>query len=286
MARRGLADWLEQYGLLDQGEAIVRDSGTDIEKAERLTQLLVSAGAKDLKVSYTQVFRWRQALGVAPPQRESNKREIPRAKPEPKRKGAPPGNRNAVGHGPPEGNQNALVTGEYARLWEPGLTPEEFNALHQVGEFTTLEQINRQLGLIDVRIGRMMLLVRQTRAALAAGVELQLESRTESDKLKTRDDGELITAGPDTVTATNVLVHTREVLERQEAALDRMLQRREKLLALRVSIDLKKQPDGGGGEGEHADEYRAKVREILQNQEARGAVRDIMRQVLRARAGL
>jgi hypothetical protein len=161
------------------------------------------------------------------------------------------------------------------------------DALKQAGDIPTFQHIDMQMGLIDARIGRMMAMIRQTRTLLAAGVELQLDSRTETDRGKIRDDGDLLIAGSDTVTATNVLVHTREILERQEAAVDRMLQRRERLLALRVRMELAlKEPGGGGGQGDTAAEYRSRVRQVLDNRGAREAMRDVMRKALRAKAGL
>lgn len=286
VARKGLADLLQQYGLLDQGEAIVRGSGTDATKADELTRLLKDAGAPEtIIVSNLQVFRWRQALGAAAPVRESIKE--PAVANEPKSRGAPKGNRNAAGHGAPAGNSNALATGEYARLWAPGLTPAELSAIEEVGAVPTVSLIDRQIGLIDVRIGRMMIMIRQTRVALAAGVELQLDSRTESDKVKTGDEGELTIAGGDTITATNVLVHTREILERQESALDRMLQRREKLLTLKVQRELRIKPDDPGeGNGDTVQEHKERVRRVLENKGAREAVRDLVRQAMRNKDGL
>jgi uncharacterized protein YjcR len=134
-----------------------------------------------------------------------------------------------VGHGPPIGSKNALITGEYETLWDEGLTELERIAMRQAWGIPTLDQINRQLGLLDVRIGRNLKLIAKTRALLEAGVELALDTRVEE-----MAGGERLAR----VGARDTLVHQREILARQEAANDRMLQRRERLLAMRATIEL------------------------------------------------
>lgn len=132
--------------------------------------------------------------------------------------------------GAPAGNRNAVVTGEYETLWDGGLSPRERAALRAADTMATYDQVCRQIGLLDVRIGRMLERIRQTRESLAAGVELQIDGRTETD-------GNMGDAVMD-ITATRFAA-TREVLDRQERALDRVMQRRERALALRAMLEAK-----------------------------------------------
>lgn len=136
---------------------------------------------------------------------------------------------NAGGPGGPSGNKKALVTGEYESIWDEGLSASERVVMRNAWAMPTLEQVNRQLGLLDVRIGRAMKRVAQTRSLLDAGVEMQLIGRVEM----------LVGKDNNLVSANNTLIHKSEVLERQEKAVDRMLQRRERLLSLKLAVELK-----------------------------------------------
>lgn len=162
-----------------------------------------------------------QLSEVVTPSRETNPAPVNR------QRGAPPGNRNAV------------VTGEYETLWDDALSPRERAALRAAGDMPTIDQVTRQIGLIDVRIGRLLERIRQTREALAVGVELQIDGRTETD-------GSMGDSIMD-ITATRFAA-TREVLDRQEKAMDRLTQRRERALALRTMIELKLRPPAGDDE--------------------------------------
>lgn len=128
--------------------------------------------------------------------------------------------------GAPLRNKNAVVTGEYETLWDDGLTETERVAMRAAWQLPTLEQVNRQLGLLDVQIARVLSRVNQTRSALSIGLELQLDRQVRSE------------GGMFDITTTES-THTRNIMERQEKALERLLHRRERLLALRVSIELK-----------------------------------------------
>lgn len=163
------------------------------------------------------------------------------------RRGAPKGNKYAVGNrggnGGPPGNKNALITGEYETLWDVGLSEREQRAMREAWSLPTLEQLNRQLGLLDVRIGRTLERLRQYREALANGVEMQLDTRSQTD-------GNIGTMEMNST--TDRLVHTREIIERTEQALDRMTTARGQLLARRATIEMqllkRGMSDGPGGE--------------------------------------
>lgn len=83
------------------------------------------------------------------------------------KKGAPKGNKNAVGHGAPKGNKNAvgnnggaplrnvnaLKTGEYETIWLDCLSPEEQDLYEQIDtdELVQIEQTIRLLTIIERR---------------------------------------------------------------------------------------------------------------------------------------
>ncbi len=74
-------------------------------------------------------------------------------------KGAPKGNKNAVGNkggkGAPIGNKFALKTGEHATIWLDTLTDEEVELSQQV-DFTPLKQIDEEILLLTIRERRML----------------------------------------------------------------------------------------------------------------------------------
>ena len=83
------------------------------------------------------------------------------------KKGAPKGNKNAVGHGAPKGNKNAvgnnggaplrnvnaLKTGEYETIWLDCLSPEEQDLYEQIDtdELVQIEQTIRLLTIMERR---------------------------------------------------------------------------------------------------------------------------------------
>ena len=70
-------------------------------------------------------------------------------------KGAPIGNRNAVGHGGRLGNQNAFKTGEYAAIWMDTLNEDE-RVLCAVIDTDPLVQIDEDIRLLTIRERRML----------------------------------------------------------------------------------------------------------------------------------
>ena len=74
------------------------------------------------------------------------------------KKGAPKGNKNAVGAGAPKGNDNALKTGEFERLFFDSLDNDEQQLIRNV----TLDKKNailHELQLLTVRERRMLKLL-------------------------------------------------------------------------------------------------------------------------------
>ena len=90
------------------------------------------------------------------------------------KKGAPKGNKNAVGHGAPKGNKNAvgnnggaplrnvnaLKTGEYETIWLDCLSPEEQDLYEQI-DTDELVQIEQTIRLLTIMERRKLVRVQQ-----------------------------------------------------------------------------------------------------------------------------
>jgi len=91
-----------------------------------------------------------------------------RLDPKRRRKGAPDGNKNAVGNkggpGGPARNQKALKTGEFATIWLDALEDDEREILFDV-ETDPITQIENAIRLLELRERRML----QLRAKIISG---------------------------------------------------------------------------------------------------------------------
>ena len=90
------------------------------------------------------------------------------------KKGAPKGNKNAVGHGAPKGNKNAvgnnggaplrnvnaLKTGEYETIWLDCLSPEEQDLYEQI-DTDELVQIEQTIRLLTIMERRKLVRIKQ-----------------------------------------------------------------------------------------------------------------------------
>lgn len=130
--------------------------------------------AAALSIGETQVRKWKsQDKWAAEPNsnvtNEANgnvtKRGAPRGAPKGNknavgnRGGAPPGNRNAKGNsggaGGPPGNKKAVTTGEHETIWLDTLTETEQQLIDQV-DTDPITQANESLYLLTIRERRMM----------------------------------------------------------------------------------------------------------------------------------
>lgn len=103
-------------------------------------------------------------------------------------KGAPIGNRNAVGHGGTPGNQNALKTGEYAAIWMDTLTEDE-QALCDVIDTDPLTQIDENIRLLTIRERRMLANIKalKDKKDLAETEEVYREDRNADGELRLKE---------------------------------------------------------------------------------------------------
>lgn len=114
--------------------------------------------AKEFEVTSSTIRKWKatdkwqdELKGSAP---------IPN-KSAPKTRGAPKGNRNAVGNaggGAPERNKNAVTTGEYESIYEDVLSDEERSLFYGM-DTSPVAQIEENIRLFTIRERRMMIRV-------------------------------------------------------------------------------------------------------------------------------
>ncbi|MFK7692871.1 phage terminase small subunit [Paenibacillus sp. HJGM_3] len=112
--------------------------------------------ARELGVKPELIRKWKH---------EGNWEERP--DPGPRRRGAPKGNKNAIGNkggGAPLKNQNAFKTGLYSTIWEDVLDPEEQAKLLFV-ETDPVRQVENHLRFLELRERRML----QLRARILEG---------------------------------------------------------------------------------------------------------------------
>ncbi|SFB62661.1 Uncharacterized protein YjcR [Cohnella sp. OV330] len=107
----------------------------------------LSSIAKELGIQSSLVRKWKHI---------DNWEERP--DPGPKRRGAPKGNKNAIGNkggGAPERNKNALTHGQYETIWMDALEPEEQIRLMAV-ETDPIKQVENEIRLLELRERRML----------------------------------------------------------------------------------------------------------------------------------
>lgn len=143
-----------------------RDQAFDLWKnsggAKKLTEI-----AKELEVSPGTVRGWKNKDdwdGLLNGTFQKNERNVPKnntERSEKKKRGAPPGNTNAIGnkggkggplgnkhslgHGAPARNENALKTGEYKTFWREALEPDEISLLEQQQHIDIVGEIKEEI---------------------------------------------------------------------------------------------------------------------------------------------
>ena len=79
-----------------------------------------------------------------------------------RKRGAPVGNKNGVGHGAPRGNQNAVTTGEYSAIWMHALDDDERRLCESVDK-DPLSLIDETIQLLSLRELRMLTRIEELR---------------------------------------------------------------------------------------------------------------------------
>ena len=124
---------------------IYKENGGNIDLVEIASQLNISPGTVR---GWKSKDNWdRQLKGTF--QKKNTERS--------KKKGAQPGNKNAVGHGGtgPPGNKNAVKTGEFETLLFDSLDPEEKKILNMV-QLDKEQLLLQEIQLLTIRERRML----------------------------------------------------------------------------------------------------------------------------------
>lgn len=176
----------------DEAFDLFKKANGDIKNREIAEQLDLSEKTIG---SWKSKDKWNQKMnGVL----QSNERSTPKKdRSTPNKKGAPKGNRNAVGNrgnsraSPPERNKNALKTGEYETIFEDFLSDEEkeiYTSLSDDPFFVLSEEIK----LLKIRQRRMMQRIKDAEDGLNQE-EIERLQQLRKVKEPTVVDGKVVT---------------------------------------------------------------------------------------------
>lgn len=212
----------------------------------------LSSIAKELGIQSSLVRKWKHI---------DNWEERP--DPGPKRRGAPRGNKNAIGNkggGAPERNKNAMTHGEYLTIWEDVLDPEERVKLMFV-ETDPLKQVDNHIRFFELRERRML----QLRANIVNGVEddeiqsiYQLAKKQIGEIPEFDDEGylEMVPVRGEVMTEVQRTKKKRSKLEQIlaiEDALTRVQEKKMKAIDLKCKIEARQLSD---------EETRARIQKL------------------------
>jgi uncharacterized protein YjcR len=167
----------------------------------------------------------------------------------PRKRGAPVGNKNAVGNkgGAPVRNSNAIKNGNYATIWEDSLEDIERMLLFEV-DTDPVGQINNEIRLLEIRERRML----QTRSKILEGwdsTSIQTKSELAGKKVKGEkpefdDNGTLkmVPVAEPIMQEVERIVKQHPLLERLlsiEDALTRVQDKKAKLIDMKSKLVLK-----------------------------------------------
>ncbi|NWL89580.1 terminase [Paenibacillus sp. 79R4] len=223
---------------------MARERSPDRDKAKQMW--LESGGTMKLKdiaaalsVGDSKIRKWKsldnweaELKGSAPSESKGNapRRGAPKGNKNAvgNRGGAPPGNQNAMGNkggqGGPPGNKKAVTTGEHESILLDTLDDDE-RVLFDAVRTEPLEQINNDIRICDIRIRRMMLRLQRVRSGE--------ESKSTDRKYQMVEGSE---GKPPELREVERVEKERAKLERElaiEDALTRVLDKKTKLLELK-----------------------------------------------------
>lgn len=194
-------------------------------------------------------------------------------KTQPKKRGAPHGNKNAVGNsgGAPLGNQNNFKHGLYSKVYLDTLDDKEQDLLQELSDDEE-DLLLQQIDLFTIRERRHLLSIKQYQENIAGlSISRVIRSEWKDEKPKSAspetewsDDGEKDSKGRrkkhsyhlDTCTVANI-----EILERLEESLTRIQAKKTKAIeTLNAIRKAKRETDKGNGD-ELVDEWITAVTE-------------------------
>lgn len=195
--------------------------------------------ADELGIAASQVRKWKsqdnwdgKIKGTLPKKRKGN------ATKEKKARGAPLGNKNAVGHGAPLGNKNNFKHGLYEEIYWDTLDKEERNMIEAMQLDEEERLLEEQIRLLSVRERRLLHRIEENRSAKGG---LALDSVV-SRKLEIKGNVVYDDKQEQTETTTRT-ISTFEVIQKWEAELTRVQARKtrciESLWRLRHERDKK-----------------------------------------------
>lgn len=138
--------------------------------------------AEKTGVSINTIKSWIKRDKAKEPKGASSKKK---GAPQKKKPGAPPGNKNAVGHGAPKGNTNARKHGGYSAIYWDTLDEEE-QAMVEDAPQDEEEMLLQQIMLFDIRERRLMKAINQYKS-MKGGVYVYGVTRQET-KRSFKDD--------------------------------------------------------------------------------------------------
>ncbi|MBQ3257822.1 MAG: hypothetical protein IJA67_10460 [Oscillospiraceae bacterium] len=137
--------------------------------------------------------KWQGVLEEKQARKEAKRnRNAPNEKSEPKRSGAPLGNRNAVGNvggGAPQGNTNALKHGGYSSIFWDTLSEREKEMIDSMDQ-TVEQQLLEEIKLLTVREHRILHNLQKYRDLLDSGEHLVKSGTSRKEVLRDFDTEE------------------------------------------------------------------------------------------------
>lgn len=202
-----------------------------------------------------------------------------------KRRGAPKGNKNGVGHGAPLGNKNALgnpgggaplrntnavKTGEYQSLWMDALTPEEAETLSRI-DLNPLHQADEEIRLLAWREREMMMRIKKLKEGLTEKQRRILQERQKVKDIQAVHDEQTGQTKMVPVSREELVIKEIEEIDfrpiedilRIEEALTRVQDKKLKAIELKHRLQ-------ENGNASNADDWVAALKEVARRRREKG----------------
>jgi uncharacterized protein YjcR len=209
---------------------------SDIKKAEKdyLKGMKYKDIAEKYGVSINTVKSWVRRYDWAKKKKCAHKEEGCT----PKKRGAPKGNKNAVGNsggGAPKGNKNAVTTGEFERLFFSDLNDEEKQLIQSI-EYEKKVLLRQEIALLTVREKRILQRIEEAKKKTGG---LSIKDVTTR---KTEITGNLLSGKQSQNETITHALSTFELISRLEEALTRIQAKKIKCIDSlnKIEVDEKK----------------------------------------------
>lgn len=246
---------------------MARERSPDRDKAKQMW--LDSGGAMKLKdiaaalgLGETQIRKWKSQDNWDAAKGNVTNEPTPSNSNVTKRKGAPLGNKNAVGnkggggrgkqnalgnrggHGGPPGNKKAVRTGEFETIWLDTLEDDEKELISQV-ETEPATQADEEIALLTLRERRMLQRIKKLMGGLTEKQRRELQERLTTKEVMTVHDEKsgqtkTVTVPVDKLVTTQIEETEYRAIEdilRIEEALTRVQREKAKWVELKLRIE-------------------------------------------------